>query len=99
MRLTIRLTDDETAAIDAACRAQRLSRSEYVRRALHAYARDEGVLGPRLDALEARLARWEQQGRTGVALPPASESREAANEDQALVQKSLEALLGARWRA
>ncbi len=97
MRLTIRLTEEETATIDAACRTQRLTRSEYVRRALAAYTRDDGVLGPRLDALDARLARLETQWRTGAAEPPASPPLNATEDDQALVQQSLEALLGAGW--
>ena len=97
MRLTIRLTEDEAAVMDAACRTHRCTRSEYVRRALDAYARDDGGLGPRLDALEARLARWEQQWRAGVVVPSSSEPPDTAEEDQALVQKSLEALLGAGW--
>ena len=97
MRLTIRLTDDEAAMIDAACRTHRCTRSEYVRRALQAYARDDGVLGPRLDALDARLARWEQQWRTGTAGLGASPLPATTEEDQALVQQSLAALLGAQW--
>ncbi|MGC8489995.1 MAG: ribbon-helix-helix protein, CopG family [Clostridia bacterium] len=97
MRLTIRLTEDEAAVMDAACRTHRCTRSEYVRRALDAYARDDGVLGPRLDALDARLARLEQQWRAGAVALTASGTPETPDEDQALVQKSLEALLGAGW--
>ena len=94
VRVTVRLTAREAAAVEAACRQMRLTRSEYVRRALDAMARDDGVLGPRFDALDRRLQRLEDRLARGGPAPTAEPVPAATPDDTALAQDSLAALLG-----
>jgi len=63
MRVTVRLSPAEAAALDAACRARGLDRSAAMRQALAAWlAADDASVGARLAAIEAALRLLEARG-------------------------------------